>query len=82
MRAKKKKKIYNFPVIIERDEAGYYVGIVPDLRSCHTQAKTLPELYNRLREVVGLCIDVEEKFFKEDVKQNQFIGVQQLEFIK
>ena len=82
MRAKKNKNTYNFPVIIERDEAGYYVGIVPDLRSCYTQAKTLPELYDRLKEVVGLCLDVEENIFKKNIKQNQFIGVQQLEFVK
>ncbi len=78
----KKKKTYNFPVIIERDENGVYVGIVPDLRSCYTQANTLPELYERLQEVIELCVEVDEKFFKKSVKQNQFIGVQQLQFVK
>lgn len=78
----KKKKIYNFSVIIEKDESGFYVGIVPDLRGCHTQAKTLPDLYKRLDEVIGLCLEVEEKFFKNEIKQNQFIGVQQFEFVK
>ena len=43
-----KKNKYNFSVIIEKDESGYYIGRVPDLRSCYTQAKTLPELYKRL----------------------------------
>jgi predicted RNase H-like HicB family nuclease len=77
-----KKKIYNFSVIIEKDENGYFIGIVPDLRGCHTQAKTLPELYNRLKEAVSLCLEVEEGLFKKEIKQNQFIGVQQLEFVK
>lgn len=76
------KTIYRFPVIIERDEKGYYIGKVPSLRSCYTQAKTLPELYKRLREVVSLCLEVENKIFKDKVKQNEFIGVQQLEFNK
>ncbi|MCD4705602.1 type II toxin-antitoxin system HicB family antitoxin [bacterium] len=77
-----KKKKYNFQVIIEKDENGYYVGRVPDLRSCYTQAKTLPELYKRLEEVVSLCLEVEGKFFKQKITQNEFIGVQNLEFVK
>jgi len=78
--SKKSTKIYTFPVVIERDESGYYVGSVPALRSCHTQAKTLPELYTRLNEVVALCLDVEKNFFKTKVSQNEFLGVQKLEF--
>ena len=78
----KKKKKYTFPVIIEKDEDGYYVGRVPSLRSCYTQAKTLPELYKRLEEVVSLCIEVEEEVFKQELQQNQFIGIQSLEFVK
>ena len=58
---KTKKKIYHFPVVIEQDEMGYYIGKVPALRSCYTQAKTLPELYKRLNEVVGLCVEVEKE---------------------
>jgi len=80
--ASKIKKIYNFPVIIEKDESGYYLGKVPNLRSCYTQAKTLPELYNRLKEVVDLCLEVEQEIFKNKIVQNKFIGVQNLEFVK
>jgi len=58
------------------------VGIVPSLRSCYTQAKTLPELYKRLPEVVSLCLEMEEKVFNRHVPQNSFIGVQNLEFVK
>jgi len=77
---KSSKTIYRFPVIIEKDESGYFIGKVPSLRSCYTQAKTLSELYKRLKEVVALCLEVEEKDFGKKVKQNEFIGVQQLEF--
>lgn len=76
------KKNYNFAVIIEKDSSGYFVGRVPALRSCYTQAKTLPELYQRLNEVVGLCLEVEKDFFSEKIPQNQFVGVQNLEFAK
>ena len=48
-----------FTVVIERDEDGYYVGTVPTLRSCHTQAKTLDTLMKRMREAVELCLESE-----------------------
>ena len=51
---------------IERDENGYYVGRVPALRSCYTQARTLETLGKRLKEVIELCLEEEgparEKF--------------------
>ncbi|MDP2950775.1 MAG: type II toxin-antitoxin system HicB family antitoxin [bacterium] len=78
---KQNKKSYNFSVIIEKDEQGYFVGKVPSLRSCYTQAKTLADLYKRLQEVVALCLEVEKDIFKQKIEQNQFVGVQQLEFI-
>ena len=74
------KKNYQFPVIIEKDENGIFIGKVPSLHSCYTQAKTLPELYKRLDEVVGLCLDVEKSLFNDTVRQNKFIGVRQMEF--
>ena len=40
-----------FSVIVERDEDGYYVASVPELRGCHTQARSLDKLMDRVREV-------------------------------
>ncbi|WP_246162764.1 MULTISPECIES: type II toxin-antitoxin system HicB family antitoxin [Brasilonema] len=39
-----------FNVIIERDADGYFVASVPALPGCHTQAKSLDELTDRIRE--------------------------------
>ena len=75
------KKLINLPVVIEKDESGYFVGNVPTLRSCYTQAKTLPELYKRLQEVVSLSLEVEKKLFKKTHKPNQFIGIENMEFV-
>jgi len=44
-----------FDVIIERDSEGYYVASVPELRGCHTQAKSLDALMKRIREAIELC---------------------------
>ena len=44
-----------FNVIIERDEEGFYVASVPELQGCHTQAKSLDKLMERIREAIELC---------------------------
>jgi len=62
-----------FSVVIERDEDGYYVGSVPELKGCHTQAKSLDELVGRIKEAILLCLEVEG----EDIK-TEFIGVQRV----
>ena len=64
-----------FNVVIEKDADGYFIGIVPDLKGCHTQAKTLAELEKRLKEAIALCLSVERKTFR----QNKFIGLHQVE---
>lgn len=44
-----------FHIVIERDSDGWYVGTVPALRGCHTQAKSLDTLMLRVREAIDLC---------------------------
>lgn len=63
-----------FSVIIEQDQDGYYVASVPALRGCHTQAKSLDELSVRIKEAIGLCLEVEGN----DAERLEFIGVQQV----
>ena len=48
-----------FNTIIERDSEDYYVATVPDLRGCHTQAKSLDTLMGRVRDAIELCLEVE-----------------------
>ncbi len=47
-----------FNVVIERDEDGYFVASVPELRGCHTQAKSLDVLMKRVKEAIQLCLEV------------------------
>ncbi len=49
-----------FNVIVERDAEGFYVGTVPELKGCHTQAKSLDALLERIKEAIELCVEVEE----------------------
>jgi len=48
-----------FAVVIEKDEDGYYVASVPELKGCHTQGKTLDEVMERSREAILLCLEVQ-----------------------
>jgi predicted RNase H-like HicB family nuclease len=66
IKGERKMKKYDFTVIIERDEDGVLIGSVPQLKGCHTQAKSIDELLKRIREVIELCIEVEK------VKQNEW----------
>ena len=61
-----------FLVIIGRDEDGTYVATVPALKGCHTQAKTLEELWPRVKEAIELCLEVEEP---EELFMMDFVGV-------
>ena len=47
-----------FTVVIERDEDGYLVASVPALHGCHTQARSMEELLDRVQEAIELCLDV------------------------
>jgi predicted RNase H-like HicB family nuclease len=63
-----------FTVVIERDEDGFYVGTVPSLRGCHTQAKTLDALMKRMREAVELCLRSDD----DAERSLELVGVQQI----
>lgn len=63
-----------FNVIIERDEDGWLVATVPELRGCHSQAKTLDKLLARIREAISLCLEVDGGV----TKSNEFVGVQRV----
>lgn len=47
-----------FDVVIERDEEGVFVATVPALPGCHTQARSLDELMERVKEAILLCLEV------------------------
>jgi len=70
---KQQMKNYQFTAHIERDvETGIYTGIIPNLPGAHTQATTLDELQQNLKEVIALCI--EEMSPEELASLPEFIG--------
>ena len=70
--------MYKITGYIEKDpETGMYVGIVPGIPGAHTQAKTLDELRDNLKEVVELCLEEMDTEARKQIPE--FIGIQQLE---
>lgn len=63
-----------FDVIVEKDSAGFFVASVPALPGCHSQAKSLDELMERIREAIELCLEVQG----EPPDSLDFIGIQRI----
>lgn len=63
-----------FDVIVEKDSAGYFVASVPALPGCHTQAKSLDDLMERIREAIELCLEVQG----DELEPLDFVGVQRI----
>ena len=63
-----------FNVVIEQDEEGYFVASVPSLPGCHTQAKSLDQLIERIQEAIELYIEVEGV----TIPSLSFVGIQQI----
>ena len=49
-----------FPVIVEKDEDGFYVVECPLFHGCYSQGKTLDEALKNIREVIELCLEEKE----------------------
>jgi predicted RNase H-like HicB family nuclease len=57
-------------------ESKLYVGMVPGIRGAHTQAATLDELQDNLKEVLELCMEEDGALLDE---MPNFVGLQQIE---
>nr|WP_229642384.1 type II toxin-antitoxin system HicB family antitoxin [Waterburya agarophytonicola] len=65
-----KKEYY---VVIERDEDGYYVGEVPQLKACYSQGETIDELMMNMKEVIELSLSEESQ-----ESSSEFVGIQKI----
>lgn len=61
-----------FTAVVEKDiDTGLYVGYVPGFAGAHTQAETLDELCENLREAVEMLLEDGEPEF-----ETEFVGTQ------
>ncbi len=61
-----------YTAIVERcQDTGFYVGFIPGFQGAHTQAETLEELNQNLREVIEMLLED-----GEPMMESEFIGTQ------
>ena len=66
----------SFTAVIERcSETGLYVGYVPGFAGAHSQANTLDELNDNLREVVGMLLEDGEPQIESQFMDTQTLQV-------
>lgn len=67
-----------YTVVVEKGESGYYIAYVPSIPGCHTQAKTIPQLMERVKEAIELCLECGIK----PQEKAAFVGVRTVELGK
>ncbi len=50
-------KDYNFTVVVERDEDGNFLAIVPALQGCYTEGSTKEEALELIKDAIALHVE-------------------------
>lgn len=74
-----RQRTRTFHVIVERDEAGFYVAECPALRACYSQGKTYREAIDNIKDVISLCVADLKAQRKALPVSPEIIGVQPVE---
>ena len=61
-----------FPIIIEKDEDGFYVAINPSLEGCYSQGKTMEEALKNVQEATELCL---EELAEDELPKDSAVSV-------
>ena len=73
------KEKHVFQVIVEQDEAGFFVAECPTLKACYTQGKTYEEVIENIRDVIALCLQDFKGKGKQIPCQPEIIGIKRVE---
>jgi predicted RNase H-like HicB family nuclease len=65
----------DFTIVVERDEDGFLVASVPALPGCHTQARLLDALMERIQEAIALHM---QDRGDDLLPHLEFVGVQRV----
>jgi predicted RNase H-like HicB family nuclease len=67
------KRTHQLPIIIEKDEDGFYTVECPIFSGCYSQGRTIDEALTNIREVIDLSLEEEENrtilknFFPQEI---------------
>ncbi len=53
----KTKQIYNYTVLLEKEEEGGYHAFCPILKGCHSQGDTFEEAIDNIKEAIKLYLE-------------------------
>jgi predicted RNase H-like HicB family nuclease len=56
----KSKQVYNYTVILEREEEGGYHAFCPLLKGCHSQGDTFEEAIANIQEAIELYLESDD----------------------
>ena len=68
-----------FQVIVEQDEAGYFVAECPALKACYAQGRTYEEVLENIKDVIALCLEDFKARGKRLPRQPEIIAVMRVE---
>lgn len=75
---KKIAKIYEFPVVIEKDVDGSYFVVAPSIQGCYTSGKTIHEAMDNIKDVLTLCVK-DLKADKETIPHRRPVSLTSIE---
>jgi len=65
----------NLTVIIKQCKSGRFIGKIPSIPGCFTQANTEEELYERLNEAASLCYAAMKPKEREDFEASRVVEI-------
>lgn len=73
------KRTHEFQVVVEQDEAGFFVAECPSLEACYTQGRTYEEAIENIKDVIVLCLADLKARGVAIPRQAEIIGVKRVE---
>lgn len=75
---KVKTQTYNLPVIVEKDQDGFFVADCPEIQGCHAQGNTLEQALTNIRDAIKLHLKI-LKEEKQDIPTYQPVSLASIE---
>ena len=63
---------HTFPIIVEKDEDGFFVAVNPALPGCYSQGKTIEAALKNVQEATELCL---QELPEEDIPASTSVSV-------
>ena len=63
-------------ILVEKDNDGYYVGSIPALPGCHSQARSVDQLMEMMEEAIALWLEVDHKTDPNPLQE--WVGIKRL----